>query len=350
MDAATSSTNVARETATPPVPIAALSRRKRAIPAKLGEGDQIGAWRIDRELGRGGMGTVYAVSHVGFGKRAALKLCHKAVLGPSFTPATFLREARIVHLVDHPGVCDVFATGTFDQRPFLAMERLAGETLGELARRQPPTKLEALEILLELCDVLDAAHAVNVVHRDLKLDNVFVLEAPGAGGRRIKLLDWGVAAILGQDDPMRGMIAGTITYVAPEQVRGDALSPATDVYSLAVLAYQLLLGEPPFTAPTDLDLIHKHLRAPPPEPALIWPEIAPALARTLVAMLAKEPGDRPPMADVRQVFGAARDALLPRRSWLARLRSGSPGERSRVVGATLGVVCLIASLASMFSV
>jgi len=122
--------------------------------------------------------------------------------------------------------------------------------------------------------VLGAAHARGVVHRDLKLDNVFLLEAPGAGGRRTKLLDWGVARILDEEpDPMHGMIAGTITYVAPEQIRGDQLDPAADVYSLAVLAYQVLLGEPPFASKSDYELLRMHLKAAPPPPDGAWPEI-----------------------------------------------------------------------------
>jgi len=277
----------------------------------------VGAWRVERELGRGGMGTVYAVTHIGFGKRAALKLCHRSVLGPQFTIEMFLREARIVHLVNNPSVADVFATGTYDGRPYLAMERLSGETLGALVDRQPLSKLEAIELLLELCDVLAAAHAAGVVHRDLKLDNVFVLDG-GRAGRRVKLLDWGVAHIVGEPDPMDGMIAGTLTYVAPEQIRADALTPAADVYSLAVLAWQLLLGEPPFASADDLELLRKHLVAIPPAPQLVWPEISARLATLLVAMLAKDPTGRPDLTEVTRVFAAARDELCPRRSWFKR--------------------------------
>jgi len=308
-------------------------RSRRARRATLFPGDRVGAWRIDAELGRGGMGSVYAVTHHGFGKRAALKLCHASVLGESFTAETFLREARIVHRVDHPGVGDVFATGTYRGRPYLVMERLAGETLGTRLERGPMPRGEALEILIEVCEVLGAAHAAGVVHRDLKLDNVFVLEAPAAGGRRTKLLDWGVARILDEEpDPMHGMIAGTITYVAPEQIRGDQLDPAADVYSLAVLAYQLLLGEPPFSAGISYDLLRMHLRAPPPAPARLWPEIPPELAVTLTAMLDKAPAQRPPVAEIRRVLQRARAELAasPRagaallwlrqmRGWLARL-------------------------------
>src|SRR5688572_7057063 len=132
--------------------------RRRNKPATLSPGDRIGAWRVEGELGRGGMGSVYAVKHNGFGKRAALKLCHRSVLGPEFTFDTFLREARIVHLINHPGVPDVFATGTYDGRPYLAMERMSGRTLGQYMEEHTVSKADALGILFEICRVLSAAH------------------------------------------------------------------------------------------------------------------------------------------------------------------------------------------------
>src|SRR5262249_32721902 len=138
-------------------------------------------------------------------------------------------------------------------------------------------------ILGELCSVLEAAHGAGITHRDLKLDNVLVLDEPGAGGRRTKLLDWGMARVAGEDDPLRGLIAGTLTYVAPEQLRGDDVAAAADTYSLAVLAYLLLLGHAPFTAPTDLELIHKHLRVAPPAPRTRWAAIPAELEATLLA-------------------------------------------------------------------
>src|SRR5262249_50733191 len=113
------------------VPPPSRSRRRRD-PKPLGIGSQIGPWRIERELGCGGMGRVYAVAHKGCGKRAALKVCHTSMTDRALAASTFLREARIVNLIDHPAVPDVFATGTFQNRPYLAMERLQGDTLRRL--------------------------------------------------------------------------------------------------------------------------------------------------------------------------------------------------------------------------
>jgi eukaryotic-like serine/threonine-protein kinase len=279
--------------------------KKRRRPATLVVGQKIGSWRVEGELGRGGMATVYAVSHVRFGKRAALKLAHREALGEKLTPETFLREARIVHLVDHPGVGDVFATGTFDGRPYLVMERLAGATLGQLRDARRLSRADALAILVELCDAIAAAHAAGVIHRDLKLDNVFIQAVPGGTGRRVKLLDWGVARIVAEPDPLRGMLAGTLSYLAPEQVAEAELTPAADIYSLGVLAYQLLLGTLPFAAATDLELIKHHVHTTPPAPSKLWPEIPAELAYTMTAMLAKDPLRRPRLAEVQQAFARA---------------------------------------------
>ena len=302
MDATTALTTVE------PRHLAVPSKRRRA--ETLAPGARIGAWRIEGELGRGGMATVYAVVHTKFGKRAALKLAHRDLVTEKLPAEAFLREARIVNLVDHPCVPDVFATGTFDGRPYIVMDRLAGPTLADLARGTPITRREALGVLAELCDVLATAHAAGLVHRDLKLANVIVLDSPCPAGRRVKLIDWGVAYVTSEPDPLTGMIAGTLTYVAPEQIRGDGVTAATDVYSLAVLAYELLLGDPPFAAADDLELLRLHLNQAPPSPHATWPTCPAALAELLVAMLAKMPADRPALADVAAGIAAARAELV----------------------------------------
>jgi serine/threonine protein kinase len=347
----------------PPIPAVAIRPRRRQRPTSPAPGMRIGAWRIERELGRGGMATVYAVVHARFGKRAALKLAHRAILGPQFTSETFLREARMANLVNHAGVAEVFAIGTYGGRPYLAMERLTGRSLGARLDEGPLPRDEALEILSELCSVLEAVHAAGVTHRDLKLDNVFLLHEPGPGGRRTKLLDWGMARVAGEDDPLRGLIAGTLTYVAPEQFRSDDITPAADVYSLGVLAYLLLLGRAPFTASTDLELIHQHLREAPPSPRRLWAAIPAELEATLVAMLAKQPADRPALADIARALHNARAATRPGKlRWLAPPPVVLPGDvlgrpavpvlatrPARVAGAALGIALTVVSLLQLLS-
>jgi len=348
----------------PPLPRAAMRRRRKRQRPTPASDMHIDLWRVERELGRGGMATVYAVVQARSGQKAALKLAHRAVLGPRFTPETFLREARAARLIAHPGIPEVFATGNHDGRPYLTMERLSGQSLG--ARLEKPLAHdETLEILIELCDVLAAAHAAGVTHRDLKLDNVFVLDVPGADGRRIKLLDWGMARIAGEDDPLRGLIAGTLTYLAPEQARGDEVTPAADVYALAVLAYRLLLGAPPFASPDDLELIQKHMYEPPPAPSTLCRGIPPELEATLLAMLAKHPEQRPGLGDVVHVLTRARTqlragelrAVAPAVAPAAappRARRGPLGfplgtGQQRVVGTALALALALAILLQLLS-
>lgn len=342
----------------PPIPtLARVPRRRRARPATLSPGMKIGVWRVEGEIGRGGMASVYAVVHTRFGKKAALKLAHRSILGPQFTPDVFLREARTANLIDHAGIPDVFATGTFDGRPYLVMERLSGRSLGAYLNAQPLPRDEAFEILIEVCEVLAAAAAKGVTHRDLKLENVFMLDSPGAGGLRTKLLDWGVACIANEPDPLHGLIAGTLTYVAPEQVRAEPITPAADVYSLGVLAYQMLLGRAPFASPSDLELVHKHLKEAPPNPADLWPEISPELASLLVRMLAKEADARPSLTEVIDELRAARwpalpepeilEITMPAADVLGRPVIGATLTRARrIVGAVLGLGIAVACVAS----
>jgi len=350
-----------RESSPPPIPRAALRTRRRR-PGTLVPGMRIGVWRTERELGRGGMATVYAAAHTRFGKRAALKLAHRAVLSPRFTPEMFLREARIANQIDHAGVVEVFATGMYGGRPYLAMERLAGCSLGARLDHGPLPRDEALEILVELCEILTAAHAAGVTHRDLKLDNVFLLASPAAGGRRTKLLDWGMARIAGEDDPMRDLIAGTLTYVAPEQIRGEDVTPAADIYSLGVLAYQLLLGAAPFASANDRELLDKHLRDAPPRPSATWAMIPAALETTLVAMLAKRPAERPALGEIVERLRAARVQIRPsKRRWLDLPTAavadiiGRPSlpflvtKRQQIAGAALGLALTVASLLQVIS-
>jgi serine/threonine-protein kinase len=345
----------------PPVPVAASRRKRKRRHATLPPDMHIDMWCVEQELGRGGMATVYAVVQARSGKQAALKLAHRAVLGPRFTPETFLREARTARLIAHPGIPEVFATGTYDGRPYLTMERLSGQSLGARLEKAMAHD-ETLEILIELCDVLAAAHAAGVTHRDLKLDNVFLLDVPGADGRRIKLLDWGMARIAGEDDPLRGLIAGTLTYVAPEQARGDEVTPAADVYALAVLTYQLLLGAPPFASPNDLELIQKHLYEPPPAPSTLCRGIPPELEATLVAMLAKRPEQRPALGDVVRVLTRARAQLRAGELRAAAPAGAPPRDRlgplglpllvtahDRAVGTALALAFAVTSLLQLLS-
>ncbi|MBA2544807.1 MAG: serine/threonine protein kinase, partial [Deltaproteobacteria bacterium] len=289
-------------------------------PDALLPGFQAGPWRIERELGRGGMGTVYAVTHAEIGKHAALKVVHRRVLNPG--EDRMLLEAQVVNLVGHPNIVDIFETGHLeDMRPYLVMERLEGVSLAQRADDGKLFPDQVISILLQICDALIAAHATGIIHRDLKLDNVFLIDNPDDPKHpRVKLLDWGIAKVIVEDHGRRtqhqtvdGQLIGTPQYLSPEQARGGEVSTKTDVYSLGVMAYELFLEHLPFEAETAAEIMTMHLRAVPPPASEAWPDIPPALENLLHEMLAKQPDHRPTTLDVARRLEAIRDDLENRR-------------------------------------
>ena len=217
---------------------------------------------IEGELGRGGMGSVYAVVHESIGKRAALKVMHRR-LGALASAERILMEARVVNQVGHPNIVDIFETGALeDGRAYIVMERLDGISLSARADAAKIFPDQVIAILLQICDALIAAHAAGVIHRDLKLDNIFLLDNPDdPAAPRAKLLDWGIAKVIANNprQTIEGQLVGTPQYLAPEQARGGTVSPATDVYSLGVMAYELFVEELPFQAETAAEIMAMHL-------------------------------------------------------------------------------------------
>ena len=271
----------------------------RAAASGFAPGALIGPWRVEGELGRGGMSTVYAVVHVDIGKRAALKVVHGHVLSSAFTAERVILEAKVVNQIGHPSIVDIFESGTLDDgRPYLVMERLDGQNLGERLAAGPIAPEDVAGILIQICDALTAAHAAGVVHRDLKLDNVFLVDGPD--GLRVKVLDWGIAKIVTASprNTFADRLIGTPQYVSPEQARGGEITPAADIYSLGIMAYELFLDGPPFVSESAAELLVMHLRDDPPAPHGAWPDIPPALEGLLLAMLAKSPVARPTSTEV----------------------------------------------------
>jgi serine/threonine-protein kinase len=286
----------------------------------LAFGDKAGPWVVERELGRGGMGAVYGVIHEEIGKRAALKVMHRRLVSGSSTERILL-EAKVVNAVGHPNIVDIFETGTLDDgRPYIVMERLEGMPLSFRADEGKILPDQVISILLQVCDALIAAHAANIVHRDLKLDNVFLIDNPDDPSTpRVKLLDWGIAKVISNDvrHTIEGQLVGTPQYLAPEQARGAAVSPQTDVYSLGVMAYELFLEQLPFEAETSAEIMAMHLRCTPPPPSELWPDIPPDLEKLLLAMLAKDPEARPSMLMVAHALELVRADLDARKQTAA---------------------------------
>lgn len=240
----------------------------------------------ERVLGEGSYGVVYLAREVAGGRPVALKVLSSSAGDES--AARFSQEAQVLATLDHPGIVRLVAWGSGGARLWLAMEYVEGETLRERLERtgaeSDPARVAAL--LAPVGAALDFAHGKGVLHRDVKPENLLLTPA-GA-----KLLDFGLAKMLYGTSSVRtraGLLVGTPAYMAPERIRGDAAGPSADIYALAVLAYELLAGRPPFTG-DPIPVVQDQLRKPPPP---LPPAVPAPVAAVVLSALAKEIGDRP---------------------------------------------------------
>ena len=271
-------------------------------------------YEIDARLGAGAMGEVYAARHVNLGKRVAIKVIGQRLSEDDAAIERFAMEARTLAQIQHPAIVAVDHVGELaDGRAYFVMELLRGESLFERLQRGRIPLPEALRILDQMARGLDAAHGEGVTHRDLKPENTFLVHLPGEPPT-IKLLDFGLAKLAADhadvdrraERTQSGVAIGTPMYMSPEQMRGPDVDHRTDIYALGCVAYELVLGVPPFPhAKATPELYAAHLHESPPLPRSIWPEIPPQLDLALFAMLAKDPAHRPTLAQFRAVLADA---------------------------------------------
>lgn len=276
-------------------------------------GTHISEYVIQERIGAGGMGIVYRAVQPLIGKQVAIKVL-KAGLGDAreLVPR-LLVEARVVNAIQHRGVIDIFGFGELpDGRPYMVMELLQGISLSAFIRkRKRISPEETVEILDEMLSALGAAHRGGVIHRDLKPGNVFLVDNP-EGTRSVKLLDFGIAKVK-EFQPSRrltqeGSILGTPEYMAPEQIRGEAVGPAADLYAVGVIAFQMLSGRLPFIGPQP-DVLVAQVDENPPALSRFAPHVPKALENIVMRLLAKLPAKRYASAEaVRRDLSA----LLPR--------------------------------------
>jgi HD-like signal output (HDOD) protein len=278
-------------------------------------GQQIGNYVIEGPLGRGGMAVVYLAKHPGLGREVAVKVLSPEYQGDADLNRRFLQEARVTATFRHPHIIEIYDLGVVEGRAYYTMERLIGVDLaGQLLKQGRFTPREVSEYLKQICSALDAAHRVGVVHRDLKPANIFVVnEQP----LRLKLMDFGIAKLtegLKQTGTRRGEVLGTPAYMAPEQALGqvDAITAATDIYALGIIAYEMLTGQLPFYSDSDVMLLSMHVRDAPPPLATLLPTIPRALAELVERCLAKDPGQRPRSAsEFASEFGRLSQSVPP---------------------------------------
>ncbi len=262
-------------------------------------------YEVIEQLGQGAMGAVYRLHHKGLRRDFALK-----VMLPEFSlnddyRARFEREARINARLTHPNAVQVYDTGVWRGLLYIIMELLSGGALRErMTDGQPAPLALTLSVGEQLAQVLVAAHAMQLVHRDLKPENL-MLEATSTGEPRLVVVDFGLAFIADASDLRRmtqveGRITGTPMYLSPEQASGSRdIGPATDLYAMGVILYELMTGLPPFDAPTVMEILTRHLFVPPTPPSQLAPNatIPPALEVLVMQLLHKEAARRPSADD-----------------------------------------------------
>ncbi len=248
---------------------------------------KVGKYEVSGRLGSGGVATVFEARHPSLGIPVALKMLSHALVFDAGFADHFAEEARLVAMLDHENIVRVLDTEQAYGTHFIVMEKLTGELLDELVQGEEPVSWEnTRRILREICDALAYSHDHGFVHRDVKPENVF-LRTDG----RVKLMDFGIATRSGGSDG-EGRVFGTPYYMSPEQIQGEELDGRSDLYSLGILAYELVTGTLPFDADTIEDLFEHHMSTPTPDPRSERPGIPEDLVEFILRATEKRPADR----------------------------------------------------------
>ncbi len=277
-------------------------------------------YRLDAQLGRGGMGVVYRAHDTLLDRDVAVKVLSATALGAEGR-ARLLREAQAAAQLNHPNIVGVHDAGEEDSVPFIVMELVEGESLHS---RRPTALDEILSLARQMCAALEHAHAHGIIHRDLKPENVLITLDGVA-----KLMDFGLARSSASRISAEGTLVGTVFYLAPEQALGRAIDGRADLYALGVMLYELTTGRLPFTGDDPLAVISQHIHAPVMPPRTYRADLPPALETIILKLLAKTPDDR--FASAREI-GAALAATAVQLQSPAEPRNNLPIQLSSFVG------------------
>ncbi|MGZ4308527.1 MAG: protein kinase domain-containing protein [Gaiellaceae bacterium] len=275
-------------------------------------GAQVAGYRISGTLGRGGMGFVYEAEHAVLGRKAALKTLLPELVQDGDFRERLVNESRTVAALDHPSIIPIYDAGDADGIVYIAMRYVAGGDLAQLVESGTLETERALDILEQVAGALDAAHANELVHRDVKPANVLV----EAGGR-VYLTDFGIATrARTRGLTETGFFVGTLDYAPPEQIRGEPVGAPADVYAFGCLVFECLTGKKPFARDTDVAVMYAHLRDDPPSASELRPELPASVDAVLARALAKEEGGRYPtcrelIQDLRTSLGGLAPATPP---------------------------------------
>jgi tRNA A-37 threonylcarbamoyl transferase component Bud32 len=278
----------------------------------------IGQYIIRDKLGEGGMGEVYLADQPALGRQVAIKVVHAQAREREFDELMerFRNEAKAAASLESPHIVKIFNWGELDDGTlFMAMEYLSGRTLSQVIHEHGPLPADLVVLIAtQICLALSEAHAAGIVHRDLKPSNIMLIER-GEQPNFAKVLDFGVAKLEGSDITRSGAMFGTPQYMSPEQLRAESIDGRSDLYSLGVLIYEMLVGTLPFSSPTVVGFITAHLHDAPPS----LPRRVPAeLAEVVMMLLSKDPNERPRDA---AAVAVELEAALGGRSPAARRRA-----------------------------
>jgi len=307
----------------PPTEVGTATRKTGATFAS---GDVVaGRYRIARFLAQGGMGEVYEGDDLELGGKVALKTVKPEIAAQKGAIDRFKREIAMARKVTHPGVCRIFDLGRHQAAEgrivtFLTMELLSGDTLAERIRTRGRLRAaDALPLAVQMGAALDAAHAAGIVHRDFKSSNVMLVAGPT--GDRAVVTDLGLARAIAPDHETAaltgtGDVVGSPAYMAPEQVAGEAVSPATDVYALGVVLFEMVTGRWPFVGDTPLSTAAKRLTEAPPSPRTLVADLDPRWTDTILRCLERQPAARFERGgEVARALAGEAPVARPRPAW-----------------------------------
>ncbi len=267
-------------------------------------GSEIAGYRITGLLGRGGMGFVYEAEHAILGRKAAIKTLSNDLGGDGDFRERFVQESQMVAALDHPSIIPIYDAGEENGVVYIAMRHVGGGDLQGLIAAGQLELERAVSILEQVAGALDAAHAHDLVHRDVKPANVLI----DSSSHRVYLTDFGIAKQARKRGLTRtGFFVGTLDYAAPEQIQGKPVGPQADVYAFGCLLFECLTGKKPFDRETDVAVMHAHLLDPPPSATELRPELPAELDDVIARALAKNEEER--TASCREVIEAVRACL-----------------------------------------
>jgi len=291
---------------------------------ELTSGQLIGSYRIETQLGAGGMGEVYLAEDTKLDRKVAIKFLPSYLEQDELAKQRLIREAKAAAKLDHPNICAVYEVNEEADRSFIVMQYVAGGTLGDRIKNEKSDLCEALDICIQVVEALAEAHSRGIIHRDIKPGNIML-----TARQQVKVLDFGLAKFVGsggveQTDTSResmlsrsGERPGTPPYMSPEQAKGLALDARSDLFAVGVILYECLTGERPFSGKNDWEILHQVIRFSPPPPSKLNPNVPLELDRIVLKALAKNPTARYQSAenllealrDLRASFQAQNEAV-----------------------------------------